>query len=387
MFEMIDSLYRKIIRRETGALFHRRADYVGILCIVTSAMLAVYHIYEYLFVTTTNADIWIILFLIPYTFFLHKYIGWWAGWIFIAQVIILAVVYVPVAISNEYIRLLSAYLLSSILAGYVYGIRGIFIASSVQTLGFWYWHVFLAGKHMELWQIIPAFLSAMIWVVMFGYSEYIRSSLIHDVHEKSSMINDAYHATIIGLADALELRDNETYEHSERVSRLTVDVAARFGFTGEALENVQRGAILHDLGKLGIPDAILRKPGPLTSEEWDVMKQHPDLAVHIVQNVSFLIPALPILQSHHERWDGSGYPSGLVGEEIPLEARIFAVVDVYDALTSNRPYHDAMSHTDALAFLYEKAGTLFDPTVIPVFEEVLLMYISEKDVNDEDYTQ
>ena len=180
-------------------------------------------------------------------------------------------------------------------------------------------------------------------------------------------LETAYDHTLWGWAKAVELRDQETAGHTERVTALTLRLARALGVPEEDLEHLRRGAILHDVGKLAIPDHILLKPGPLTEEEWAVMKKHPVYAHEWLSGIPFLRKALEIPYAHHERWDGSGYPRGLQGEAIPLSARIFAVVDVYDALTSDRPYRKAWSKEKALAYLEEQAGKGFDPQVVAAF--------------------
>jgi len=177
----------------------------------------------------------------------------------------------------------------------------------------------------------------------------------------------AYDLTLWGWAKAVELRDQETAGHTERVTELTLRLARALGVPEEDLEHIRRGAILHDVGKIGIPDSILLKPGPLTEEEWAVMKKHPVYAYEWLSGIPFLKKALEIPYCHHERWDGSGYPRGLKGLEIPLSARIFAVVDVYDALTSDRPYRKAWPREKALAYIQEQAGKQFDPEVVEAF--------------------
>jgi putative nucleotidyltransferase with HDIG domain len=173
--------------------------------------------------------------------------------------------------------------------------------------------------------------------------------------------------TLWGWAKAVELRDQETAGHTERVTALTLRLARALGVPEEDLEHIRRGAILHDVGKLAIPDHVLLKPGPLTEEEWAVTKKHPVYAYEWLSGIPFLRKALDIPYAHHERWDGSGYPRGLKGEAIPLSARIFAVVDVYDALTSDRPYRKAWPKEKALAYLREQAGRQFDPQVVATF--------------------
>jgi PAS domain S-box-containing protein len=183
----------------------------------------------------------------------------------------------------------------------------------------------------------------------------------------------AYEETLKGWARALELRERETAGHSQRVVGLTLQLAQAMGIKGEALTHIQRGALLHDIGKLAIPDHILLKTEPLTKEEWVVMRLHPVYAYDLLSPIEHLYPALDIPYCHHEHWDGSGYPRGLRGEEIPLAARIFAVVDVWDAMTSERPYRPAWSAEYTSAYIREQSGKLFDPQVVDVFLSKILL--------------
>lgn len=166
---------------------------------------------------------------------------------------------------------------------------------------------------------------------------------------------------------ALHLRDRETKDHAHRVSEMTLRLARRIGVPEAELSPVRRGAILHDIGKVAIPDSILFKPAPLTEEEWGLMRRHPIIATEILKPIPNFESVLMIPRSHHEKWDGSGYPDGLAGESIPLAARIFALADVYDALTSRRPYRRAWSRTDALNYIREQSGAHFDPFLAPMF--------------------
>jgi PAS domain S-box-containing protein len=185
----------------------------------------------------------------------------------------------------------------------------------------------------------------------------------------------AYDTTIEGLARALELRDAETQGHCRRVMQLTLQLARKMGFDEQELVHIRRGSLLHDVGKIAIPDAILLKPGPLTDVEYAVMQLHTTYAYDMLAPIRFLRPALDIPYCHHERWDGSGYPRGLKGEEIPLTARIFAVVDVFDALCANRPYRPGWPMEQVRAYLRDNAGVLFDPQVVGVFlNEVVIPY-------------
>ncbi len=177
----------------------------------------------------------------------------------------------------------------------------------------------------------------------------------------------AYDATIEGWSHALDLRDRETEGHTQRVTEMTMRLARAMGVSDAELVHVRRGARLHDIGKMGVPDGILLKPGPLTEEEWVLMRMHPQLAYDLLAPITYLRPALDIPYCHHERMDGSGYPRGLAGEQIPLAARLFAVIDVWDALRSDRPYRPAWTEEAALAHIHAGAGTHFDPRVVEVF--------------------
>lgn len=191
------------------------------------------------------------------------------------------------------------------------------------------------------------------------------------LQEANTQLLSAYEATIEGWSLALDLRDRETEGHSQRVTKLTTDLAQASGLSEEEIMHLRRGALLHDMGKIGIPDAILHKPATLTDEEWVIMRKHPQLAYDMLRSVEYLHPALEIPLNHHEKWDGTGYPRGLKGEEIPLSARLFAVVDVWDALTSDRPYRKAWTDEEALAYIREQSGKHFDPRVVELFFKVI----------------
>jgi putative nucleotidyltransferase with HDIG domain len=180
-------------------------------------------------------------------------------------------------------------------------------------------------------------------------------------------LNESYQTTLEALATALDARDAETLGHSVRVGAYTVAVAQRMGVRDPELTDVYRGALLHDVGKIGIPDAILLKPGKLTAEEWVEMRKHPEIGARMLQGIRFLEGAIPIVLCHQERWDGKGYPQRLAGKAIPLGARIFSVVDTLDAMTSNRPYRKALTYDDARAEIVKYSGTQFDPEVVAVF--------------------
>jgi len=184
----------------------------------------------------------------------------------------------------------------------------------------------------------------------------------------------AYDATIEGLSRALDLRDKETEEHTQRVTDLTVKLAVRMSVDTSELVHIRRGAVLHDVGKVAIPDRILFKPGPLVEDEWKIMRRHPGIAVDLLSPVSYLTPALDIPHWHHEKWDGTGYPDRLGGEEIPLPARLFALVDVYDALISDRPYRGAWSKEDTIQYIQNQSGKHFDPRLVPEFLSLVRGY-------------
>ena len=205
--------------------------------------------------------------------------------------------------------------------------------------------------------------------VLVGQGALALESLrtLEDLLRAQRELEAAYELTLWGWAKAVELRDQETSGHTERVTELALRLARALGVPEEDLEHIRRGAILHDVGKIAIPDRILQKPGPLTEEEWAVMKRHPVYAYEWLSGIPFLKKALEIPYSHHERWDGSGYPLGLKEQAIPFSARIFTVVDVYDALTSDRPYRKAWPREKALAYIQEEAGRQFDPEGVEAF--------------------
>jgi putative nucleotidyltransferase with HDIG domain len=199
--------------------------------------------------------------------------------------------------------------------------------------------------------------------------------LFDHLQRSNQQLTLAYNATIEGWSRALDLRDHETEGHTRRVAEMTINLATAMGvFSQEELMQIRRGALLHDIGKMGVPDSILLKPGELTREEEDLMRKHPEYAFQLLSPILYLRRALDIPYSHHENWDGNGYPQGLKGEQIPLAARIFSVVDVWDALTSNRPYRPAWPEEKVLNYIRERSGTQFDPQVVDFF----LQFMREK---------
>ena len=180
-------------------------------------------------------------------------------------------------------------------------------------------------------------------------------------------LQEAYDRTIEGWVKALDLRDRETEGHTKRVTEMTVKLARKLNCTEEELIHIRRGALLHDMGKMGIPDEILQKPGPLTDDEWVIMRRHPQYAYQMLNPIKYLERAMIIPYYHHERWNGSGYPHKLKEKEIPLFARLFAVVDVWDALQSDRPYRKGMPKKEIVDYIQKEAGHLFDPDIVDVF--------------------
>jgi HD-GYP domain-containing protein (c-di-GMP phosphodiesterase class II)/pSer/pThr/pTyr-binding forkhead associated (FHA) protein len=198
------------------------------------------------------------------------------------------------------------------------------------------------------------------------------ATLFEKLQRSNSELALAYDTTLEGWSRALDLRDRETEGHTQRVTELTLRLAAALNVNVGQQLHVRRGALLHDIGKMGIPDNILLKPGSLTGDEWKVMRLHPTYAYELLAPIAYLRPALDIPYCHHEKWDGTGYPRGLKGEQIPLAARLFALVDVWDALNSDRPYHQAWSREKALAYIKEQPGKHFDPNVVELFLRVVI---------------
>lgn len=219
--------------------------------------------------------------------------------------------------------------------------------------------------HSQEWQNDLSSLATQTAVAIDTLQIYDR------LHRSNLELSNAYDATIEGWSLALTYRDEETEGHTLRVTELTLKLAQAMGVEEDDLTNIRYGALLHDIGKIGVPDSILLKPGPLTDEEWAVMKEHPRMAYNMLAPIDYLRPALDIPYYHHEKWDGSGYPSGLKGKQIPIAARIFAIVDVWDALRSDRPYRKAWPEEKTIEYIRSQSGIHFDPEVVDAFFEVL----------------
>ena len=190
-----------------------------------------------------------------------------------------------------------------------------------------------------------------------------------DITQMADRVTETYNGTLEALVLALDARDRETKGHSLRVTQYALTMARQMGVDESSKEwvDLQRGALLHDVGKIGVPDYILHKPGPLTPEEWDEMKRHPHIGHGMLKDIAFLSGAAQIVEAHHERFDGKGYPKGLAGSEMPLGARIFTIADAFDAMTSNRPYRKALSSEEARNEVLSNSGTQFDPKAVQSF--------------------
>lgn len=225
--------------------------------------------------------------------------------------------------------------------------------------------------HRDAFEPDPEWSSFAVTVATQTAIAIDNATLFEDLERSNLELSLAYDTTLEGWAKALELRDHETEGHARRVVDLTMRISRDLGINRDELLHIRRGALLHDIGKMGVPDRILQKDGPLTDDEWAIMRQHPVYAYEWLSSISYLEPALDIPHYHHERWDGTGYPEGLKGEQIPLAARIFAIVDVWDALRSDRPYRKAWSVDEAVAHIKKQSGSHFDPQVVDAFLNLL----------------
>ena len=201
--------------------------------------------------------------------------------------------------------------------------------------------------------------------------DLLAAQLIDDLKQTNAELQDSYEITLEGWAKALELRDYESKNHSQRVTESAQRLAVALGVEDEDLVHIRRGALLHDIGKMGIPDSILVKKGPLNNQEMKIMRMHPQYAYDLLSPIPYLRPAISIPYSHHEKLDGSGYPNGLKGEDIPFPARLFTIVDVWDALISDRPYRNKWSRDRSIQYLISKKGTHFDPRILDVFLQLI----------------
>ena len=199
----------------------------------------------------------------------------------------------------------------------------------------------------------------------------IHGKLLRAAELEVAHIGQAYLETVKVIANAIEGRDRYTRGHVDRVTTYAIWLAEELRWPPEHIRILEFGARLHDIGKVTVPDQILNKPGPLDDEEWAIMRKHPTVGARILRDISHLQPAMPYILYHHERWDGSGYPEGLKGREIPIEARLLAIADVYDAITTNRPYHPAQRYEAVIEILKNEVGKHFDPDLVPIFINLL----------------
>lgn len=261
-----------------------------------------------------------------------------------------------------HIVLQKLFYLPILMAAAWFGIRGTFLTAGAVSSVFMI-HILLDWGGYRMAQADQVGEIASFWVIA------LTSSLLFDRERRALAETAAAHQeTLAALASSLDLREHETSMHSRRVREYTLLLAERLGIKGgETLASIGIGALLHDVGKIGVPDSILLKKGALTEEEWERIRLHPELGASLISPIRFLEGAREIVLAHHEKFDGTGYPRGLAGESIPLGARIFAVVDVFDALTTGRPYKAALSYRGAADYLAGGRGTHFDPAVVDAF--------------------
>ena len=226
---------------------------------------------------------------------------------------------------------------------------------------------------LEIFDNLPEMAESHRFLTMLATALGIATSMANGLEEARRIqreMSTSYDETLEAWVRMLELRDQETEGHSRRVTQMTLELAEAYGIQGDGMDNLRRGALLHDIGKIGVPDSILLKAGTLDAAERMIIRQHPAYAQSVMSNIPFLKKAVDIPYCHHERWDGTGYPQGLAGVSIPLSARLFAVVDVWDALRSNRPYRASMDTEEAFAIIASGAGSQFDPDVVALFLEL-----------------
>ncbi len=254
----------------------------------------------------------------------------------------------------------------------ILAVIGTAVIGAYQAMGIWGIAIFVAPPLMMRLSI-KQYLDRTTTNVLDLRQAHDELQKVHgQVTVAMDRLRDAYDGTLRSLSAALDARDSETGGHSERVADLTLAIATEMGFEKDTDEwrNISWGALLHDVGKIAVPDNILRKPGPLTDDEWQTMRSHAAAGYEILLKIDFLKTASQIVLSHHERYDGAGYPRGLAGEEIPLGARIFSIADAFDAMTSDRAYRSAMPAEEALAEVLRNSGSQFDPTAVRAFLSV-----------------
>jgi len=257
------------------------------------------------------------------------------------------------------------YYVPILMAAAFLGVRGAFATALVVSLIF-FAHILRDWSGDLMRQAEQVGEIASFWVIAVA-----SSFLFQRVRRALEQERVAHEETLTALASSLDLRERETALHSRRVREYTMLLARRMGWKDEAtLVNIAIGALLHDVGKIGVPDHVLLKQGELTQKEWNEIRRHPELGAMLIGRIPFLAGAREIVLSHHEKYDGSGYPGGLKGEDIPIGGRIFAVADVFDALTTERPYRAAVSYREAADLIAKESGTHFDPEVVDAFHKV-----------------
>jgi putative nucleotidyltransferase with HDIG domain len=260
-----------------------------------------------------------------------------------------------------HIILRKLYFLPPVIAAVWFGMRGaVYVTLSISILFSFHAIMDWPENYMEQANQGGELVSFWVMGLVAGRLFERERSLLKDLVQ-------ANEETLLGLVSALDMKEHNTKLHSQRVRKYTLLLADKFGFDDARRRTIGFGALLHDVGKIAVPDAILLKPGKLTSEEKEVMRNHPSVGYSIVNRIEFLREAAEIVHAHHERYDGSGYPRGLKGEDIPFGARLFAVADVYDALTSTRPYRAAVSHEEAVIEIKKESCRHFDPKVVEAF--------------------
>ncbi|WP_041245190.1 HD-GYP domain-containing protein [Geotalea uraniireducens] len=286
----------------------------------------------------------------------------------------------PHAYHKLHIILRKLYFLPPVMAAAWFGLRGACATALAVSLLF-IMHAFLdwPGNYMEQANQVGELAGFWVAGVIPGWLFDRQRSLLQE-------LANANEETLLCLVSALDLREHNTRLHSQRVREYTELIASRFGVDEKTRREIGFGALLHDVGKMAVPDQILLKPDKLTDEEWQEMRKHPEAGYRIVKRIGFLRDAAEIVHAHHERYDGGGYPRGLKGDEIPLGARLFMVADVYDALTSQRPYRSPLSHEEAAAEIRKQSGYHFDPAVVATFMAIApeeLRLIAERYWNGE----
>jgi len=271
-----------------------------------------------------------------------------------------------------HILLQKLFYLPILMAASWFGLRGTLLTAGAVSSVFMI-HVLVDWGGYRMAQADQVGEVASFWIIALTSSFLFR-------REKRALLEtaEAHRETIAALASSLDLRERETALHSKRVQEYALLLARRLGIKeGDTLEGLEMGALLHDVGKIGVPDGILLKKGGLTDEERDVVRRHPDLGASLLQRIPFLAGAREIVESHHEKFDGSGYPKGLKGEEIPIGARIFAVADVFDALTTDRPYRAALPYRSAADMIARESAVHFDPEAVKAFMKIPFRVLEE----------